>query len=526
MNKQNNDFEHEATPVARESGNDEELVYNSTEEISESSAPEWDEDKTEVFIQSENTENNQPSLISGNGESYQINCFPYLIGRDISCHLQPEGRGISRKHAEIFQQSGRLVIKDLDSSNGTKVNGYLITQVLLENNDIITIGDADLTFKTFSEIISTPESDQEIEVPSLQALRDTLPKTSNNINLKLAGLFSLVIALAFFGINYYQANKQSLVVPPTPFSNTASTPQESQKAPDLSAPFPDVAGNVDTTAGDYDKTEQDKKPDIELASINQTSAEVKSANIMKSESGSSDKASLQLEDLYKKKPDSLSTYTQTPSIPAAPDKSAKTVKKRSQGISQAKVDEIYSTAKNAYIEGNASKAIYELKKTEAINTQTGLLYSKVNNTHTLYEQGNLAQKQGEKDKAIALWSEYLDEAKSIFPDQSSPYQKEAINFLAKEYETNAKLAEQNNNYPEAYIYWEKLFILTGSDEAKTSIDGLDNLAQDMFRNGLRQEYINIEKAVNYWQQVLSIVPPSNSYYQKADEKIKAHSRWK
>ena len=522
MSKHKNDFEHEATPVAREFGNDEDkIVYNSTEDISETSSPEWDEDKTEIFIQAENTENNQPSLVAEDGKSYRIDCSPFLIGRDPSCHLKPVGRGISRKHTEIFQQSGRLVIKDLNSSNGTKVNGYIISQVLLENNDIISIGDTNLTYKALNDNVPLADSEQRIEVPSIQTLRDTFPKSSNKLPLKSAGLFVFVIALIFLGVNYYQTNKQSLIVPSSTTSskNVTSPNKNQQVALDLDQPFPDTPDIIDTPAEVSDNVEEFKKPDID-----ETQPKVTLADNINSNTSPIDKASLQLDDHNKKKPDSLSAYTHTPSIPTAPIKPAKTENKSRDGISKTKIDKIYSTAKSDYIEGDAIKAINTLKESGSTNNKTDLLYAKFNNMHALYEQGNLAQKKGNKEKAITIWSEYLDEAKTIFQDQSSPYQKEAINFLAKEYETSAKLAEQNNNYPEAYIYWERLFNLTGSDEAKTSIDGLDKLAQDLFRNSLRQEYINIDKAINYWQQVLSIVPPSNDYYEKADEKIKTHSR--
>jgi pSer/pThr/pTyr-binding forkhead associated (FHA) protein len=47
---------------------------------------------------------------------------------------------ISRRHAELKLVEDKLVIEDLGSKNGTKVNGKTVTMTQLIPNDLISIG--------------------------------------------------------------------------------------------------------------------------------------------------------------------------------------------------------------------------------------------------------------------------------------------------------------------------------------------------------------------------------------------------
>ena len=62
-----------------------------------------------------------------------------IIGRDASVDVVLQGRHISRRHAALFLQDNQLWIKDLNSSNGTLVNGNRISEQPLHVNDEIQI---------------------------------------------------------------------------------------------------------------------------------------------------------------------------------------------------------------------------------------------------------------------------------------------------------------------------------------------------------------------------------------------------
>lgn len=63
------------------------------------------------------------------------------IGRDASNNIVLNDKMVSRKHAQlIIGSDGRVLIKDLGSSNGTFVNGNKISEQLLNAGDIVKCG--------------------------------------------------------------------------------------------------------------------------------------------------------------------------------------------------------------------------------------------------------------------------------------------------------------------------------------------------------------------------------------------------
>ena len=74
-----------------------------------------------------------------------------LIGRSSSCDINVADSEMSRKHAEISVRDSLLVVRDLGSTNGTKVNGTVIdTPTILTAGDVITVGTTEISVVTAS----------------------------------------------------------------------------------------------------------------------------------------------------------------------------------------------------------------------------------------------------------------------------------------------------------------------------------------------------------------------------------------
>src|SRR3990167_7247052 len=76
----------------------------------------------------------------------EIGEFPYVIGREESASFCIDSSRVSRKHVTIDRDGEGYILCDLESTNGTYVNGKRITQVPLTDGDIIVIADFEMTF--------------------------------------------------------------------------------------------------------------------------------------------------------------------------------------------------------------------------------------------------------------------------------------------------------------------------------------------------------------------------------------------
>jgi hypothetical protein len=68
-----------------------------------------------------------------------------IVGRSKEADVRVNDPNVSRKHAAIYWNSGRLMIDDLGSTNGTMVNGYPVTRTVLRPADVVAIGESRLT---------------------------------------------------------------------------------------------------------------------------------------------------------------------------------------------------------------------------------------------------------------------------------------------------------------------------------------------------------------------------------------------
>jgi pSer/pThr/pTyr-binding forkhead associated (FHA) protein len=69
------------------------------------------------------------------------------IGRAPGCDIVLDDRNVSRRHAEVRRRGPVVVLVDLDSTNGTIVNGRRVREHPLADGDRITLGNSRLTFE-------------------------------------------------------------------------------------------------------------------------------------------------------------------------------------------------------------------------------------------------------------------------------------------------------------------------------------------------------------------------------------------
>ena len=91
------------------------------------------------------------------GTRFAMGGQPLTFGRGAKNDVVIASSAVSRVHAELRQETDGFVLYDRGSSNGTRVNGVLVTAHQLRDGDQITIGDAAFRFET-SDALATVQT--------------------------------------------------------------------------------------------------------------------------------------------------------------------------------------------------------------------------------------------------------------------------------------------------------------------------------------------------------------------------------
>ena len=82
----------------------------------------------------------QPRLLVSDDRTFAVGEHALVIGRSPDVDFVINDSNVSRRHAELWRTSEGVAIRDLQSTNGTYVNGHRISAVSLSPRDDITIG--------------------------------------------------------------------------------------------------------------------------------------------------------------------------------------------------------------------------------------------------------------------------------------------------------------------------------------------------------------------------------------------------
>jgi pSer/pThr/pTyr-binding forkhead associated (FHA) protein len=98
------------------------------------------------------------------------------IGRHDDCLIRIRSAQVSRRHCEVFEDKGKLMVKDLGSSNGTYVNGKrVLGQQSLKAGDVLSIGGVSLQVGVAGAAPPPPAAAKPAHKPGDTAEVDALP---------------------------------------------------------------------------------------------------------------------------------------------------------------------------------------------------------------------------------------------------------------------------------------------------------------------------------------------------------------
>ncbi|HVS37376.1 MAG TPA: FHA domain-containing protein [Gemmataceae bacterium] len=97
-----------------------------------------------------------------------------LVGRHPECDIQIDSRKISRRHCCIAQVSDYLIVRDLGSTNGVRINGVRVVEGRLTAGDELTIGNN--RYRVSWDSVAPPVP------PGQRQVRDTLRAPQESID--------------------------------------------------------------------------------------------------------------------------------------------------------------------------------------------------------------------------------------------------------------------------------------------------------------------------------------------------------
>jgi predicted component of type VI protein secretion system len=115
------------------------VVYRPDEELDLAPEPEPEEPEEE----------RERVTLTVGGRVVPVSSDRVVVGRSRECDVRVDDGNVSRRHFELVQESpSTWVVVDLESTNGTEVNGRKVQRrTALDDGDRITIGSTELVFE-------------------------------------------------------------------------------------------------------------------------------------------------------------------------------------------------------------------------------------------------------------------------------------------------------------------------------------------------------------------------------------------
>jgi pSer/pThr/pTyr-binding forkhead associated (FHA) protein len=116
-------------------------------------------------------------LVSADGgPSFEIVKDMTLIGRDEECDIRLDHKSVSKLQCVVVKTDGLLLIRDLGSTNGTRVNGQRVRRAALLPGDNLSVANLKYVVKFGAALDAEPPPEpHDAAKPSAAAVRNALP---------------------------------------------------------------------------------------------------------------------------------------------------------------------------------------------------------------------------------------------------------------------------------------------------------------------------------------------------------------
>jgi hypothetical protein len=148
------------------------------------------------------------------GKSFDLSGVEVTVGRVADNNIQIEHASVSGHHAVFKLDAQDYVIKDLDSTNGTRINGERVTQQKLRRNDILRLGNIELLYDSEhappgqpmpspSERVNLAECSTHGRPPDFTNASPIVKKVRGSVDRTWKLILTVLVILAVAGVGYF-----------------------------------------------------------------------------------------------------------------------------------------------------------------------------------------------------------------------------------------------------------------------------------------------------------------------------------
>jgi pSer/pThr/pTyr-binding forkhead associated (FHA) protein len=107
---------------------------------------------------------------------------PVTIGREEDNTISLKDEQVSRLHAKLQEEEGKVILTDVSSTNGTRVNGHPVQMRVLQIGDLLSVGRCLLVFGSPEEIAVQVEQPEDADPKSSGPVEQTLAVSIDDVS--------------------------------------------------------------------------------------------------------------------------------------------------------------------------------------------------------------------------------------------------------------------------------------------------------------------------------------------------------
>jgi pSer/pThr/pTyr-binding forkhead associated (FHA) protein len=116
-------------------------------------------------------------LVSADGgKSYDLTKDMTLLGRDGDCDIKLEHKSVSKLQCVLVMTDGVVLVRDLGSTNGTRVNGQRVRRAALLPNDTLAVANVRYLVKFGPDLDDEPAARRARRLARRNELPDVYPE--------------------------------------------------------------------------------------------------------------------------------------------------------------------------------------------------------------------------------------------------------------------------------------------------------------------------------------------------------------